>query len=118
LAYQSEFGKQKWITPSTAKVCKMIKLYKRPKVIFIPLSFTSDHIETLVEIEEEYLPIVRAEGVEAFRLPALNQRSDWIEAIALMLQEKESKSPSREIAERQNLKRLLWISNAMTQLTL
>lgn len=55
-------------------------------MIFVPLSFTSDHIETLFEIETDYMPVIRAEGLQAHRVSAMNRRSDWIEAIAAILE--------------------------------
>lgn len=86
LSYQSQFGKQPWIRPYTQEVCEQISL-DRPNVVIVPLSFTSDHLETLVEIEEGYLPILRKRGVKAFRCPALNQHPVWVEAIGEILQQ-------------------------------
>jgi protoporphyrin/coproporphyrin ferrochelatase len=83
LSYQSQFGKEEWIQPYTAEVCEqMCKWSKeRNNVVVVPLSFTSDHIETLYEIEQLYLGSIRKNGLNAFRCPALNRRSDWIRAI-------------------------------------
>ncbi|MBI3236407.1 MAG: ferrochelatase, partial [Chlamydiales bacterium] len=51
LSYQSLFGKEVWIKPYTSQLCKTLQTpYKN--VVVVPLSFTSDHIETLFEIEE------------------------------------------------------------------
>lgn len=88
LSFQSQFGKQPWIRPYTAEVCaQMGELAKgRKNVVVIPLSFTSDHIETLYEIQELYLPVIRSHGLRAYRCPALNRREDWISAIAEMFQ--------------------------------
>ncbi len=89
LAYQSKFGKGKWLEPATNQRCEQILSYNenRKNILFIPLSFTSDHIETLFEIEKLYLPIIRGKGLNAFRTPALNRRDDWIQAIAQILEE-------------------------------
>jgi protoporphyrin/coproporphyrin ferrochelatase len=88
LSFQSQFGKQEWIRPYTLEVCKNIQEWAQgcKNVIVVPLSFTSDHIETLYEIEELYLPLICKSGLNAFRCPALNRRLDWIEAIAELLQ--------------------------------
>lgn len=87
LAYQSKFGPGEWLRPYTQDVCEQIEKYRkgRETVLFIPISFTSDHIETLFEIEQQYIPIIREQGLFAYRLPALNRRPDWIEAIAEIL---------------------------------
>ncbi len=83
LSYQSKFGRAQWITPSTSDVCSAIEEWRgdRKTVVIVPLSFTSDHIETLFEIEELYLPLINERGLSACRCPALNRRQDWLEAI-------------------------------------
>ncbi|MBS0620658.1 MAG: ferrochelatase [Verrucomicrobia bacterium] len=88
LCYQSQFGKEEWIRPYTSDVCQEIgKISQgRQNVVVVPLSFTSDHIETLYEIEEQYLPPIRESGFRAFRCPALNRREDWLKAIAEIMQ--------------------------------
>ncbi len=92
LSYQSQFGKEEWIRPYTNEVCtEIIKWTQgRKHVIVIPLSFTSDHIETLYEIEHLYLPMIRKNGLHAYRCPALNLRKDWLQAIAEILSQGES----------------------------
>jgi len=91
LCYQSQFGKEPWIRPYTNEVCQHIEkhLQGETHVVIIPLSFTSDHIETLFEIEQLYLPPIRAHGIQASRCPALNRRSDWIRALAELMQKGE-----------------------------
>ncbi len=87
LAYQSKFGPGEWIKPYTIDVCKEIQSRSmgKKKVLFIPLAFTSDHIETLFEIETEYMPVIEEKGLKAYRLPAFNDRKDWVETIAKLL---------------------------------
>ena len=48
----------------------------------VPVSFTSDHIETLFEIEKLYLPVLASKGLNAYRCPALNLEPYWIDALA------------------------------------
>jgi protoporphyrin/coproporphyrin ferrochelatase len=87
LAYQSKFGKGEWLRPYTDECCRDVKAWcgSYKHVLFIPLSFTSDHIETLFEIEYQYLPLIREKGLTAHRLNALNRHPDWIEAIVAMI---------------------------------
>ncbi len=87
LSYQSQFGKDPWIQPYTKEVCQKISQERR-HVVVIPLSFTSDHIETLYEIEYLYLPAIRARGLLAYRCPALNLRKAWVETIASLIKER------------------------------
>jgi protoporphyrin/coproporphyrin ferrochelatase len=83
LAFQSKFGPGEWLRPYTSDLASDPLHWSEEKknVVFVPLSFTSDHLETLYEIEHTYLPSIRAKGLGAFRCPALNQRTDWIEAL-------------------------------------
>ena len=92
LSYQSLFGKGEWIRPYTTDACEQMGVWAkgRKNVVVVPLSFTSDHIETLYEIEELYLPVIRRHGMQAERCPALNRRQGWIEAIARMFHEGET----------------------------
>lgn len=89
LCYQSKFGKGEWLRPYTDETCEQVLGWSegRKKVAMVPLSFTSDHIETLFEIEKLYLPLIRKKGLEAYRCPALNLEPYWIDALTEILQE-------------------------------
>jgi len=90
LSYQSKFGKNEWIKPYTEEISKEILKHNqgRKNIIFIPLSFTSDHIETLFEVEEQYMPLIRNNHLDVYRCPALNYEPYWIDALASLFQEK------------------------------
>jgi len=87
LCYQSKFGPGEWLRPYTEEVCLEIEKYTngRKYCVFVPISFTSDHIETLFEVEELYMPLISRKGLYPFRVPALNRRPDWINAITQIL---------------------------------
>jgi|SRR5579872_42314 len=89
LCYQSKFGPGEWLKPYTDAQCENILEWHQgyKNVLIVPLSFTSDHIETLFEIEYLYLPLIRKQGLAAFRCPAFNLRPDWIETIAAIIKE-------------------------------
>lgn len=89
LSYQSKFGKGEWLKPYTEDVAKNIKKWSQGKenIVFVPISFTSDHIETLYEIET-YVQMARKEGVNAWRCPALNTEDYWVDGIVEILGEK------------------------------
>jgi ferrochelatase len=84
LAYQSKFGRGEWLRPSTNEACEEILSWcgKKKRAVIIPLSFTSDHIETLYEIETLYLPILQRQGLQGDRCPALNLEEYWVDALA------------------------------------
>jgi protoporphyrin/coproporphyrin ferrochelatase len=83
LAYQSKFGRGEWLRPYTEEECKTALQWAegRKEIVIVPISFTSDHIETLYEIEELYLPLIRSCGMNAHRCPALNLECEWVKAL-------------------------------------
>ncbi|MCB1180557.1 MAG: ferrochelatase [Chlamydiia bacterium] len=89
LAYQSKFGPGEWLTPSTEDVCRDVDIWNKDKkaVLFIPISFTTDHIETLFEIEKKYVPLIKKKGIDVHRLPAFNGRKEWIDTILAILRD-------------------------------
>lgn len=92
LSYQSKFGRGEWLKPYTIDVCEQIRSWSggRKQVVFVPISFTSDHIETLFEVEEQYMTVVEREGVKAFRVPALTMNREWIDAIVEIIRQPET----------------------------
>lgn len=89
MAFQSKFGPGEWLRPYTSELCEIPLTWNhgRKNVVFIPLSFTSDHIETLFEVEHQYLPPIRKAGLHAYRCPALNHRIDWIKSLCTIAQD-------------------------------
>lgn len=87
LSYQSQFGKDPWIQPYTSEVSAKIGDYAqgRTTIVVIPLSFVSDHVETLFEVEYTYVKAIREQGFAAYRCPALNLREDWLDTLAVLL---------------------------------
>ncbi len=83
LSYQSKFGPGEWLRPYTDEVCEAPDSWMgaRKTCVVVPLSFTSDHIETLVEIERDYIPLLRAAGLTALRAPALFASTKWVDSI-------------------------------------
>lgn len=89
LSYQSKFGPGEWLKPYTIDVCQDIKKWceNRKNVAFVPVSFTSDHIETLFEIETQYMSVIREQGLNAYRIPAFTLDPEWIQSILDILKE-------------------------------
>ena len=53
-----------------------------PGVLVVPISFVSDHIETLHEIDIEFAEVARRTGIPVFhRVPCLNDSGRFIEAL-------------------------------------
>ena len=102
LAFQSLFGKGEWIRPYTTDIVQNIKEHAdgRKHVFVVPIAFTSDHIETLCEIENDYLPPIRSAGLMAYRVPALNRRSGWVGSIPEIIKESTNISNNQMLIRR------------------
>jgi len=84
LTWQSKVGFLPWMTPSTEEVVKSIGKTKRYKnVLVIPFVFTSDHIETLYELDVEYKEVAQKHGIQKYvRCDALNDSPMFIDGLA------------------------------------
>lgn len=88
LSYQSEVGPVPWLGPSTEEVIKELGTKKRKNVLVIGIAFTSDHIETLHELDIEYGELAAEVGVSNFkRAPALNGEPLFQDALAEIVHE-------------------------------
>jgi len=83
LSFQSKLGRAKWLEPSTNDV--LVELGKKgvDDVLIVPISFVSEHIETLYELDILYKKVATEAGVANFRrVPALNNDPTFIRALA------------------------------------
>ena len=89
LCWQSKVGFSSWMTPSTENVVKAVGKNKRYKnVMVIPFVFTSDHIETLYELDIEYKEVAHNNGIENYvRCDALNDSQIFINGLAQIVKE-------------------------------
>jgi ferrochelatase len=82
ICYQSRVGPLKWIGPSTEDEIAVAGA-KKQGLIVTPIAFVSEHIETLVELDEEYAELAHESGVPFYvRAPALGVRQGFIEQLA------------------------------------
>lgn len=83
LAYQSRVGPIEWLQPYTEDALQELAEQGVNDLVVVPISFVSEHIETLQEIDMEYREIAEAAGIEHFhRVPALNTHSLFIDDLA------------------------------------
>jgi protoporphyrin/coproporphyrin ferrochelatase len=83
LAFQSKAGPVKWLEPSTEETIKQLAAKGCKNLLMVPLSFVSDHIETLYEIDIQYAEEARALGIDNFgRSPSLNNAPLFIYCLA------------------------------------
>jgi ferrochelatase len=89
LAFQSRTGPVRWLEPSVADELAALAGQGVKRVVVVPVSFVSDHIETLHEIDVEYGELARTLGFEAFRRsPSLNTRPSFVRALAQLVRER------------------------------
>ena len=85
--YQSRVGPLKWIGPATED--EIEKASKAGKNILIaPIAFVSEHIETLVELGEEYREIAEEHGAASYNaVPALGTDQLFISYLAELVRD-------------------------------
>ncbi len=83
LAFQSRAGPVKWLEPSTEAKIADLAAAGCKQLLMVPLSFVSDHIETLYEIDIQYKEEAAALGIADFRrTEALNSSPAFINCLA------------------------------------
>ncbi|QYX32782.1 ferrochelatase [Sphaerospermopsis torques-reginae] len=83
LAYQSRVGPVEWLQPYTEDALKELGEKGVKDLVVVPISFVSEHIETLQEIDIEYREIAEEAGIENFRRAAApNTHPVFIKALA------------------------------------
>jgi protoporphyrin/coproporphyrin ferrochelatase len=88
LAYQSDVGPVRWLGASTAQVLRRLGARGHKHVLVVPIAFTSDHIETLSELDREYGEVAHEAGITHYRrAPALNDRPRFLDALAEMVRD-------------------------------
>jgi ferrochelatase len=86
LAYQSRTGPVRWIGPGTEQVIRDLAREGVRELLIVPLSFVSDHIETLYEVDILFADVARAAGIVAYRRPeSLNTHPAFIDALARLV---------------------------------
>ncbi len=92
ISYQSRVGPSKWIGPSTDKV--IIKYSKEKKgIVIVPISFVSEHSETLVELDIEYKKLAEKNGCSFYkRVAAPGTEENFIKGLTELVLKQETRS--------------------------
>ncbi len=78
VCYQSRVGPVKWIGPSTESEIERAGLDHK-NVILVPLSFVSEHSETLFELDIEYGELAHKAGIKNYiRIPTVSTHPSFI----------------------------------------
>ena len=82
VCYQSRVGPMKWLGPSTLDAIGGAAADGQG-VLIVPIAFVSEHVETLVELDEDYAGQAARLGCAPYvRVPALGIEPAFIEALA------------------------------------
>ncbi|NES19892.1 MAG: ferrochelatase [Symploca sp. SIO3E6] len=88
LAYQSRVGPVEWLQPYTDDALQELGAQGVENLLVVPISFVSEHIETLQEIDIEYREIAEESGIKNFqRVPALNTHPVFINSLTTLVLE-------------------------------
>jgi ferrochelatase len=94
LAFQSRSGPVKWLEPETGDTIRELASKGCTDLLIVPVSFVSDHIETLYEIDIRYAELARSLGIVNFhRAPSLNTSPAFIECLADLVRKKAAETP-------------------------
>jgi ferrochelatase len=86
LCYQSKVGPSRWLRPMLKETLEKLAARRAQQVLVVPISFVSDHVETLYEIAIEHREIAHRLGIRDFRMmPGLNDSPHFIGALAQLV---------------------------------
>ena len=86
LCYQSKVGASKWLQPSLHTSLRELSAEKDREVCVVPISFVSDHVETLGEIDHEARAEATKLGIKRFEMMSgLNDSPRFIGALAQLV---------------------------------
>jgi ferrochelatase len=86
LCYQSKVGASKWLKPSLHTTLRELAQERVENVCVVPISFVSDHVETLGEINHEAREEARELGIKRFEMTSgLNTCPIFIDALTTLV---------------------------------
>jgi ferrochelatase len=88
LAFQSKSGPVTWLEPATDVFLRELAKSGKRRILVMPISFVSDHIETLYELDLLYGEMIKGLGARLIRTPSLNTRSAFIHFLSTVIYEK------------------------------
>jgi len=82
LSYQSKSGPVEWLSPQTDKTIEKLASDGVKDILIVPISFVSDHIETLHEIDIMFREDAEKLGIKNFiRTESFNEAADYIDVL-------------------------------------
>ncbi|MCK9174107.1 MAG: ferrochelatase [Desulforhopalus sp.] len=85
LCFQSRSGPVEWLAPSTPETVNRLAAEGCKAMVMVPISFVSDHVETLYEIDMLYRGQAEDLGMVFASTPSLNTNARFIAALASLV---------------------------------
>jgi ferrochelatase len=85
LCFQSRSGPVEWLAPSTPEMLVRLAGEGTKNVLMVPISFVSDHVETLFEIDIQYREQAEGLGMRLERTASLNTRPEFIRGLRTLV---------------------------------
>lgn len=82
LSFQSRVGPAQWLEPYTDRILAELAAQGTRQLVFLPLAFVNDHLETLYEIGHTYFKAARALGMTPHLVPAVEDHPAFMGALA------------------------------------
>ena len=83
LSWQSKLGPVEWLGPSTLETVRKLGKEGVKRLVVVPISFVTDHIETLYELDDLIRGFATEAGVAEYkRVRGLNNHPLFLEALA------------------------------------
>lgn len=77
LAYQSKASFGSWLAPDIFNIIEEVAVKNLNNVIFVPITFVNDHIETLYEIDKIYIKEFQKRGINAIRVKCFSDVTEF-----------------------------------------
>ena len=88
LSFQSRTGPVEWLDPSTGQTIEKLSGEGVKNLLVVPISFVSDHVETLYEIDILFKDLAKREGIDLKRCRSLNTSDRFIAVLKELVMEK------------------------------
>jgi len=87
LCFQSRSGPVEWLAPSTPEMLQTLAGQGCKNILMVPISFVSDHVETLYEIDIQYKEQAKELGMRLDRSASLNTHPLFIKGLARLVED-------------------------------
>jgi len=81
LCYQSRSGPVEWLSPSTPETIEKLAGEGCRNILMVPISFVSDHVETLYEINIQYKELAASHDIRLLATESLNTDPRFIDGL-------------------------------------